>query len=115
MKLKHEQIQYIEFLSRDLKVVRAFYETAFSWKFTEYGPTYIGFAGDYVDGGFELGEPKRGSILVILYSTDLESTKSKVIVAGGELTKDTFDFPGGKRFQFTDPDGNELAVWSDVS
>jgi predicted enzyme related to lactoylglutathione lyase len=115
MKLKHEQVQYIEFLSLDLIAVRKFYETAFGWKFTDYGPTYIGFEGDYVDGGFEVGQPLKGSVLVILYSNSLKDTQEKVIAAGGKIVKAIFDFPGGKRFQFTDVDGNELAVWSDVS
>jgi uncharacterized protein len=113
MKLRHEQIQYLEFLSRDLERVKEFYTKSFGWSFTDYGPEYAAFEGEYVDGGFTLGEPKPGSILVILYSNALESTKEKVEQAGGKITKDIFAFPGGRRFQFTDPDGNELAVWSD--
>lgn len=113
MKLQHEQVQYIEFLSRDLQKAKDFYTKAFGWSFTDYGPEYTAFEGTYVDGGFTLGEPRQGSILVILYSNDLESTKEKVIAAGGTVVKDIFAFPGGRRFQFTDPDGNELAVWSD--
>ena len=113
MKLLHEQIQYIEFLSRDLEKAKAFYAEAFGWTFTDYGPEYAAFEGTYVDGGFTKGEPKQGSILIILYSNALESTKEKVEQAEGVITKDIFTFPGGRRFQFTDPDGNELAVWSD--
>jgi predicted enzyme related to lactoylglutathione lyase len=113
MKLQHEQIQYVEFLSRDLAKVKKFYSKSFGWAFTDYGPEYAAFESAYIDGGFTLGEPKRGSILVILYSNALEATKEKVEQAGGTITKDIFDFPGGRRFQFTDPDGNELAVWSD--
>ena len=112
MKLKNEQIQYIEFLSRDLSKVKEFYSKAFGWEFTDYGETYTAFSGEYVDGGFEIGEPVRGSILVILYSDNLETTKEKVESAGGELVQDIFEFPGGKRFHFSDPDGNELAVWA---
>lgn len=113
MKFKHEQIQYIEFLSSNLAAVKEFYTKAFSWKFTDYGPEYTAFEGDYIDGGFASGEVTKGSILVILYSGALEDTKSKVEVAGGVITKDIFSFPGGRRFHFSDPDGNELAVWSD--
>jgi predicted enzyme related to lactoylglutathione lyase len=112
-KLIHEQIQYIEFLSRDLQEAKGFYTEAFGWKFTDYGPDYTAFEGDAVDGGFTQGEPVRGSILVILYSADIEATKMKVEDAGGVIVKDIFSFPGGRRFQFTDPDGNELAVWSE--
>jgi len=113
MKLLHEQIQYIEFLSRDLEKAKTFYSQAFGWKFTDYGPDYTAFEGTYIDGGFTKGEPKQGSILVILYSNALEGTKEKVREAGGKITKDIFSFPGGRRFEFTDPDDNELAVWSD--
>jgi predicted enzyme related to lactoylglutathione lyase len=112
-KLKHEQIQYIEFLSRDLAAAKHFYGAAFGWGFTDYGPEYTAFEGDYIDGGFTNGEPAHGSILVILYSADIEETKKKVADAGGSIIRDIFTFPGGRRFQFTDPEGNELAVWSD--
>lgn len=111
-KLKHEQIQYIEFLSKDLEKAKAFYARSFGWIFTDYGPEYTAFSGEYVDGWFTYGDPVHGTILVILYSEDLESTREKVINAGGILTLDIFRFPGGRRFQFRDPDGYELAVWS---
>ena len=113
MKFKHEQIQYIEFLSPNLENIKIFYTKAFNWKFTNYGSTYTAFEGDYVDGGFTKGEPKKGSILVIIYSEKLEETQNKVKQAGGEIVKEIFSFPGGRRFHFVDPDGNELAVWSD--
>jgi uncharacterized protein len=111
MKLKHEQIQYIEFLSNDLARARKFYTDAFGWTFTDYGPDYAAFEGDHVDGGFTTGQPVKGSVLVILYSEKLEDTKSKVKKAGGKIVQDIFSFPGGRRFHFDDPDGNELAVW----
>jgi uncharacterized protein len=112
MKLRHEQIQYIEFLSNDLARAKTFYASAFGWAFTDYGPDYTAFESDYVDGGFAPGKPVKGSILVILYSEKLEDTKLKVEKAGGKIVKDIFSFPGGRRFQFVDPDGNELAVWA---
>lgn len=113
-RLQQEQIQYIEFLSSDLAAVKAFYQAAFNWEFTDYGPEYTSFTGTYVDGGFAVGTPVRGSILPILYSNTLEATKGKVESAGGTINKDIFSFPGGRRFHFIDPDGNEVAVWSDV-
>jgi predicted enzyme related to lactoylglutathione lyase len=113
MKLKHEQIQYIEFLSNNLPRIRRFYSDAFGWKFTDYGPEYTAFEGDYVDGGFTPGQPVKGSMLVVLYSENLEATEKKVKNAVGKIVKDIFSFPGGRRFHFADPDGNELAVWSD--
>lgn len=111
-KLRHAQIQYIEFLSKDIQLIKRFYTECFDWTFTDFGPDYAAFEGDYVDGGFTSGSPAKGSILVVLYSEDIETTRQKVIKAGGIMAKDIFSFPGGKRFQFIDPDGNELAVWS---
>lgn len=113
-KLHHEQIQYIEFLSQDLTRIKTFYTNSFNRSFTDYGSDYTAFEGTYVDGGFTLGNPKKGSVLVILFSETLEATKEKVLNAGGATTKDIFSFPGGRRFQFNDPDGNELAVWSNT-
>jgi predicted enzyme related to lactoylglutathione lyase len=112
-KLKHEQIQYIEFLSTDLVRAKNFYNACFGWTFTDYGAAYTAFAGDYVDGGIAVGAPVNGTMLVILYSQDIEATKCKVISAGGTIVKDIFSFPGGRRFQFTDLDGYELAVWTE--
>lgn len=112
-RLRHEQVQYIEFLSNDLAHIKKFYSESFGWAFTDYGPGYTAFEGDYVDGGFTTGTPVKGSILVILYSEDLEATRDKVLKAGGNIVKDIFEFPGGRRFQFVDPDGNELAVWGE--
>lgn len=111
-KLKHEQVQYLEFLSGNLETAKQFYSACFGWKFTDYGPEYTAFEGDYVDGGFTLGTPVPGTILVILYSDDIGNTKAKVEATGGRIVKDIFTFPGGKRFHFTDPDGYELAVWA---
>lgn len=111
--MKHHQIQYIEFLGKDFQTIKKFYEGSFGWHFVDYGPEYMAFSGECVEGGFALGEPKKGSVLVILYSEHLEATKESVKKNGGKIVKDIFEFPGGKRFHFTDPEGNELAVWSD--
>lgn len=111
-KLRHEQVQYIEFLSKNIDRAKAFYTKCFGWVFTDYGPTYTAFEGEYVDGGFTTGEPVKGTILLVLYSKNIEATKDKIVKAGGIIEKDIFNFPGGKRFHFIDPDGYELAVWS---
>ena len=110
--LKNLQIQYVEFLSKDLGVIKNFYSACMGWRFTDYGPDYTAFEGDYIDGGFTTGTPVKGSILIIIYADDLVATKEAVINAGGVIVQDIFSFPGGRRFHFTDPDGNELAVWS---
>ena len=111
-KLKHEQVQYIEFLSKDLSRAKEFYTKSFGWKFTDYGPDYTAFEGTYVDGGFTSGKPVKGTVLVIIYSNNIEATQQNIVAAGRIIVKDIFDFPGGRRFHFTDPDGYELAVWS---
>ncbi len=112
-KLRHSQIQYVEFLTKDIKVIKDFYTASLDWTFTDYGPDYTAFEGDHVDGGFTTGTPVKGSILIVIYSNDLETTKQKILDAGGTIAKDIFSFPGGRRFHFIDPDGNELAVWSE--
>lgn len=111
-KLKHQQVQYLEFLSGNIEQAKQFYSKAFNWVFTDYGPHYSAFEGTYVDGGFTSGQPVKGSILVILYSDNLKQSRENVIAAGGTIAKEIFDFPGGSRFHFIDPDGYELAVWA---
>jgi predicted enzyme related to lactoylglutathione lyase len=96
-----------------LDSVKAFYSAAFSWSFTDYGPTYSAFA-EGLDGGFQadVGEA-AAKPLPVLYSDDLEATVDAVENAGGAIVKPIFSFPGGRRFHFTDPAGNELAVWGE--
>lgn len=105
------RINYIEFQAPDLEGIKKFYTKAFGWSFTDFGPTYVAFN----DGGFEKGEAVvQGGALVILFSDDLEGTLANVELCGGTITKPVFEFPGGKRFHFLDPAGNELAVWGHV-
>jgi len=107
-------INYIEFKALDLEKTKAFYSTAFNWSFTDYGPTYVAFSDSGLAGGFEYTEEKIvNGTLIVLYHTDLLAIKSNITKAGGTITMDIFSFPGGRRFHFTDPSGNELAVWSD--
>lgn len=114
MDYPNEEFQYIEFASRNLPLIKEFYMTVFGWEFTDYGNDYTAFSGTYVQGGFYPGEPRPGSILPILYSSDINMSLEKVQKVGAEITREIFDFPGGRRFHFIDPDGNEIAVWSDV-
>ncbi|HKL91162.1 MAG TPA: VOC family protein [Allomuricauda sp.] len=108
------RIDYIEFKSTDLEMTKAFYSQTFGWTFTDYGPTYTSFSESGVNGGFELTtEPITNGVLIVLYHKDLVAIKDKVIAAGGSVTKEIFEFPGGKRFHFTDSSGNELAIWSE--
>jgi len=118
MKHKHHQLQYVEFACTDFAPIKEFYSSAFGFTFTDYGENgevnYIGFEGDYVDGGFYIGPVTAGSTVPILYSNNLEQSVETVRTAGGIITMEIFPFPGGRRFHCTDPSGNELAVWSDT-
>lgn len=109
------KIDYVEFPSADLPATRAFYQQAFGWKFIDYGPTYAALDDAGLDGGFQADASEApAKPLVILYAHDLEAAEAKVRAAGGTIVKPIFSFPGGRRFQFTDPSGNELAVWSET-
>lgn len=111
----HHTIDYIEFGVTDMAEAQRFYGAAFDWKFTDYGPEYAGIQrGSGEDGGFRLeAEVSSGGPLVILYSSDLEASVAAVRAAGGQIVTEPFGFPGGRRFHFKDPSGNELAVWSE--
>jgi len=107
-------INYIEFKGNDLDVIQRFYHSVFDWTFKSYGPDYISFENAGIEGGFHRSmDDIQNGVLVVLYHDDLEEVKEKIISEKGEITQDIFTFPGGKRFHFTDPSGNELAVWSE--
>ena len=114
---KHEKIDYVEFPAKNIEVVKAFFTAAFGWSFVDYGPEYAAFSNQGIDGGFFKSDlsvlTKNGSALIVFYSEELEKTQSKIENAGGTIIKPVFSFPGGRRFHFTDPNGNEYAVWSD--
>ena len=113
--LIHHAIDYIEFSVTDITEATRFYAAAFDWTFNDYGPTYAGIQGDgrEVGGLTQVDHVARGGPLVILYSSDLDATLVRVREAGGEVVKEPYEFPGGRRFHFTDPTGNELAVWTE--
>jgi len=112
--MKDNHIQYIELYATDLGEIKRFYSTIFGWIFTDFGDNYTAFENSGVSGGFEkVDSVTHGGPLVILYHAKLELAKENIIKGGGIISKDIFSFPGGRRFHFTDPSGNELAVWSD--
>ena len=114
MEMKDNHINYVEFKAHDLEKIKNFYTAVFDWTFTDYGPTYIAFSESGVAGGFEKTENKIvNGALIVLYHKNLDYIKDRIIKASGKITKDIFPFPGGHRFHFVDPPGNELAVWSD--
>lgn len=107
------QIDNIEFAVTDIARSKAFYGAAFGWSFTDYGPQYCEFTDGRLTGGLTTGTPKPGGPLIILYADDLAETQARLETQGARIIVDTFSFPGGRRFHFQDPDGYELAVWSD--
>lgn len=110
----HHAIDYIEFTVRDLAAAKRFYEEAFGWTFIDYGPGYAAISGPEreVGGLMQSDDVRTTGPLVILYSTNLEGSVAAVRAAGGTILQDPYSFPGGRRFHFADPSGNELAVWS---
>jgi uncharacterized protein len=115
----HHGINYIEFTTTDIALTKAFYEKVFGWNFQEWGPDYISFDSTQsgIDGGFRKGEPTQAypdsAPLIVIYSQDLEATQKSVELANGKIILPIFDFPGGRRFHFSDEQGNVLAVWSE--
>jgi uncharacterized protein len=114
------QMDYIEFPATDIAATKRFYNQVFGWQFQDWGPDYISFHDGRMNGGFTSGSQpaaadgaKTRGALVVLYATSLDDVYRKVKEAGGKIVRETCDFPGGKRFHFADPNGNELAVWSE--
>ncbi|AVQ07535.1 TPA: VOC family protein [Xanthomonas vasicola pv. zeae] len=115
---RERRIDYVEFASVDPDGSRAFFETVFGWQFQAYGPDYLAFNDGRLDGGFyrtSAPAPAEGGPLVVLYADDLAPVLERVRVAGGEIVKPVFGFPGGSRFHFREPGGTTLAVWSERS
>lgn len=112
----HHVIDYVEINVSDLSAARRFYEHAFGWTFNDYGPAYAGIrtpSGEGELGGLNAaGTPGPGGPLVLLFSDDLDATVTAVESAGGSVTAGPYDFPGGRRFEFSDPSGNVLGVWA---
>lgn len=117
--MEHEKINYLELPANDIEKNKAFFSAVFNWQFTDYGPEYTAFSASEagLDGGFYLSKTQSttesGAALIVFYSNSLSATQAKVEQHGGRIMKPTFSFPGGQRFHFADPCGNEFAVWSD--
>lgn len=112
-----QKIDYLELPANDFDAVQAFYAAVFDWTFTDYGADYRAFSDGKLDGGFyksaQQSTTASGAALIVVYARDLEATLEKITANGGRIVKPVFSFPGGRRFHFADPHGNELAVWSD--
>jgi hypothetical protein len=108
------QMDYVEFPASDIEAAKRFYSAVFGWSFTDYGPNYTSFHDGRLAGGFTMSaKPVKGGPLVVIYAKALEDAQRRVTEAGGTIVIEIFEFPGGRRFHFADPNGNELAVWSE--
>lgn len=112
-----DKINYVEFPVTDITATKRFFEKLFGWRFTDYGANYSAFSDAGLDGGFyksdQCARQDAGSALIVFYSDALDACPQRVIDAGGGIVKPIFEFPGGRRFHFHDPSGNEFAIWSD--
>lgn len=114
---QHEKLNYVEWPAVNINATKQFFEAVFNWQFTDYGPDYTAFNHQGLEGGFYAAplhsRSDQGGALLVFFSDDLEQTLAKVERHGGQVSKSIFNFPGGRRFHFLEPSGNELAVWSD--
>ena len=120
---RHHSVNYIEIACRNLVASKDFFSNVFDWAFNDYfdpesgSVNYSAFSLDNINGGFFSADKavsqNNGSALLIFYSLNLNATAIQIKSAGGIISKPTFNFPGGRRFHFIDPSGNEFAVWSD--
>ena len=108
-------LDYIELPGSDIPATKAFYGSVFGWSFVDYGPDYVAFDSAGRQGGFSAGRKvvSNGGPLVVLYAADLDAMEAKVRATGAEIiSRESFE--GGRRFNFRDPNGNEIAVWTKV-
>ncbi|MCT8986866.1 VOC family protein [Shewanella phaeophyticola] len=114
---QHNKINYLEIPVRNVLATKTFFSQVFGWQFQDYDPEYSCFLQVGIDGGFYQSSSQftlaTGCPLIVLYSQDLLVTQAAITLAGGLISRDIFSFPGGKRFHFTDVNGNEYAVWSE--
>lgn len=106
-----DKIDYVEFPSSNRALTSAFFQAAFGWGVTSYGPDYDGLNNAGIDAGIDQSVDKIAATMAILKTDDLDGAERRVIAAGGVITRAQFDFPGGRRFHFREPGGNELAVF----
>lgn len=105
------KLRYLELPATSTAGMKMFYGDLFGWRFQDWGPDYTAFSEAGLEGGFnaEVGHRTK-SPLAVVETDDISGMEARVQQAGGTVTLPTFQFPGGRRFHFTDPSGNELAV-----
>lgn len=114
----HHHFNYIELPTTNMSDMKAFYTAVFGWDYVDYGPDYAAIIGAGIEGGFDANSdrtPSRDGGLIVIYSDDIAASLEAVTVAGGDISIPIFTFPGGKRFHFIGPSGNELAVWTKIA
>jgi len=114
---EHEKINYVEFPSKNIQATKQFFSQVFDWTFKDFGESYAAFSDQGLNGGFYQSElsstTDNGAALIVFYSATIDDTLDKIEQAGGAIVKPIFSFPGGRRFHFSEPGGNEFAVWTD--
>ncbi|SIS45406.1 VOC family protein [Neptunomonas antarctica] len=114
---KPEKLNYVEFSTKDLAATKQFFARVFAWAFVDYGPEYTAFSNQGLNGGFFQADlastVASGGALLVFYSADIKATLAKIVQYGGVINRPVFEFPGGYRFHFIEPGGNEFAVWSE--
>lgn len=105
------QIDYLEFPSTSGARSREFFGAAFGWRFTDFGPFYTGIDDAGIEAGIDSDADRVSAPLAIIRAIDIDEAERRVLAAGGLITRPQFDFPGGRRFHFREPGGNEMAVW----
>ncbi|MGL6261932.1 VOC family protein [Vibrio sp. WXL103] len=114
---QHEKLNYVEFGASDLAATKAFFSKVFAWEFIDYGAEYTAFSNQGLDGGIfksdSCNQTETGGALLVFYSSSIEATQEKITSNGGKIIRPIFEFPGGCRFHFQEPSGNEFAVWSE--
>ncbi len=114
----NEKLDYVEFAAKDLEATKKFFSAVFAWPFVDYGPEYTAFSNQGLNGGFfkadACSQTANGGALLVFYSSDINDTQKRIEAHGGTIVRPIFEFPGGCRFHFTEPSGNEFAVWSET-
>jgi predicted enzyme related to lactoylglutathione lyase len=106
-----DRIDYLEFPSTTRATTSAFFQAAFGWGIVSYGPDYDGLTDAGIDGGIDQAPERVAATMAVIRTDDLDGAERRVLAAGGVITRPQFDFPGGRRFHFREPGGNELAVY----
>jgi predicted enzyme related to lactoylglutathione lyase len=106
-----DRLDYIEFPSADRAATSDFFRAAFGWGMISYGPDYDALDGAGMDGGIDQSPDRVAATMAVVQTDDLDAAEARVVAAGGVITRPQYDFPGGRRFHFREPGGNELAVY----